>query len=348
MESIRCNKCGAEIPAESKFCLQCGNKIEATEIEGKKKYAPKLMHYAYGNNQSCAGKSDIIVRNGFVYFIVRKQDEINIKVAPISDNDTVQTLYTAKGPGCNASCINMVEDELIFYEFNDGHKITAIDVYSATRRVILENRACSSIWIENGIILFVERGRLFSVHIDGSEFFEYKLPFRIADRILGYSGNLYAITKDTNECVEIPYENDDFRYMEFTAGRDMIYAIIGNLYFAPDENDGGPILLCKNIGSLELTNGVENVERMVTGFEQYVIFNRTDEKEYSFAWNIQTLRVYKLNRYFDIPPYSFVQILSDYIIIEYQGGIYKIPAPVFFQGDEPMFEGEKHLFVSMV
>lgn len=344
MDTIKCGKCGAAIPAGSKFCMECGSKIEA-ESGKSRKYSPRLMHYAYGNNQSCGGKSDIIVRNGFVYFLVRKQDEINIKVAPVSDNDIVQTLYVAKGPGCTASCINMVEDELIFYEFNDGHKITAIDVYSGTRRVILENHGCSSIWIENGIIIFVERGRLRSVHIDGSGYFEYTLPFRLSDRIFGYSGNLYAVIRDTGEAVEIPYEKDDFRYMEFTAGKDMIYGIIGNLYFAPDDSDGGPVLLCKNIGSLEITNGVENVDRLVTAFEQYVIFNRKEENEYSFAWNIQTLRVYKLNRYFDIPPYSFTQILSDYILIEYMGGLYKIPAPIFFQGAEPMFEDDKYLFV---
>ena len=73
------------------------------------------------------------------------------------------------------------------------------------------------------------------------------------------------------------------------------------------------------------------------------VFNRKDEKEKSFAWNIQTLRVYGLNRYFELAPWSFTQVLSDYLMIEQNGRLYKIPAPIFFQGDEPMFE-DKYVF----
>ena len=344
MGTIICDKCGAAIPSGSKFCMECGNKIEAKE---KKTYKPRLMHYAYGNNQTTGGKSDILVRNGFVYFMSKSQDEISIKVSPVSDNDMIQTIYTGKGPGCTGGCLNMVEDELIFYEFNDGHKITAVNVYSAERRVILEGHGASSIWIENEVILFIERGRLRSVHIDGKEYYEYDLPFRLSDRIFGYSGNLYGIMRETKEVVEIPYESNDFRFMEFTAGIDMIYGIIGNLYFSPDELDGGPVTLCKNIGSLEITNGIENTDRMFTAFEQYVVFNKKEDTEFSYVWNIQTLRVYKLARYFTLPPYTFTQALSDYIIMGYEDGIYKIPAPIFFQGEEPMFETDKYLFAKM-
>ncbi len=346
MSTIKCGKCGADIPEKSKFCLECGSPIETQDSQNKT-YKHRLSHYSYGNNQSCAGKSDIVVRNGFVYFITKKKDAINIKVAPISDNDMVQTLYKSMGPGCSASSLNMVEDELIFYEFSDGDKISALDVYSGEKRVILENHAASSIWIENDLIIFVENGELKSVHLSGSEYMEYDLPFKVEDRIFGYSGNLYVISADSREVYEIPYEKSEYRSMNFTAGTDMIHAIIGNIYYSPAKFiPDDSVILSRNIETLEIRNGIQDVHRMLTAFEQYIIFSRKDEEKFSFAWNIQTLRVYSLNRYIDIPPYSFTQALSDYIIMENSGNLYKIPAPVFFQGDEPMF-ADKYKFVSL-
>lgn len=346
MSTIKCGKCGAEIPAGSKFCLECGAKIEAQVEKKEKSYRPRPMHYAYGNNQSCAGKSDIIVRNGFVYFISKSDYMFEIKVSPLSDNDMVQTLYLCKGPGSTASCINMVEDELIFYEYSDGDKISAIDVYSGEKRVILEGHKAESIWIENGRLIFVENSKLFAVDINGEEYMEYDLPFGVKDRIMGYSNHLYAIAEEDGDVYEIPYDSNEFRKMNFIAGTDMIYGIIGNLYYAPAKDVHGEVIFCQNIDSLELSNGVQEVERLVTAFEQYVIFNRKND-DCSFAMNVQTLRVYRLNRYIDIEPYSFTQILSDYILIQQDGKLYKIPAPVFFQESESMFDTDKYVFVEI-
>ena len=347
MSTIKCSKCGSEIPAGSKFCMECGSKIEPTAHQETGEYRPRLMHYAYGNNQSCGGKSDIIVRNGFVYYIHKEENEIQIRVSPINDETLVQTLYLCKGPGCTAACLNMVEDELIFYEFADGHKITAIDIYSGERRIILEGHPVSAIWIENELLTFVENGNLRSIHRNGSEYYEYTLPWRLSDRIFGYGGKLYATAEETGEAVEIPYRSDSFRPMNFLSGGDMIYGIIGNLYYAPAKDPHGNVIYCKNIDTMEIINGIQDVHRLITAFEQYVIFSRTDETDFCFAWNVQTLRVYKLNRFVDLAPYSFTHILSDYVLMEHDGKLYKVPAPVFFQGEEPMFDTDKYLFAEI-
>ncbi|GEM_PF-3173586 len=343
---MKCAKCGAVIPDNSRFCLECGSKIETKKNDSDNIFTRRI-HYSYGNNQSCGGKSDIVVRNGFVYYIVRDDNRFEIRVAPLSDNDNIQTLYSVEGPGSFASCINMVEDELIFYEHSNEDSITAVNVYSGEKRDIIKGYAVDSVWIENELLLFTEKGCLFSAGINGENFFEYSLPFKIEDRIFGYNGRLYVISQGGSEVFEILYGKNKYRSMEFSAGGDMIYGIIGNLYFSPSDEYREKVILCKSIDSLEVNNGIKDIERLVTAFEQYVIFSRANEKSCSFAWNVQTLRVYKLNRYLDLIPYSFSQALSDYILIQNERKLYKIPAPVFFQGDEPVFDDERYLFVEL-
>ena len=346
MDQIKCPKCGALIPSGSRFCMECGEKIAPAAPEKERSNSKRAMHYAYGNNQSCGGKSDIVVRNGFAYYIYRGIDQAEIRVKPLSEPDEVQTLYFVKGPGCRLNCLNMVEDELIFYEHAEGHRIVALDVYTAERREIVAGYDVSSIWIENGVLSFIENGFLMSVNLDGSEYYEYDLPFQLEDRIIGYGGKVYGTDRETGEAVEIPYHSEDYREMEFAPGKDMIYAIIGNLYYETEDPYVGEVVCCKRIDDLKVTHGIEGADRLLTAFEQYVIFNRKDEKEKSFAWNIQTLRVYSLNRYVDIEPWSFTQALSDYLMMEQKGKLYRIPAPVFFQGDEPMFD-DKYIFAEL-
>lgn len=338
---MKCKSCGAEIPANSKFCLECGAKVEA-EPE-KKKYRPGLMHYAYGNNQTCGGRSDIIIRNGFVYRIINGRDEAEITVTPVSDNDTSQRLYYIRGRGAALSCINMVEDELIFVEHAEKPGIIALDVYTGDRREIKEEIEPAALWIENDIITYVENSKLYSLRIGGEEFYEYNLDYPVSDRIIGYSGKLYTSLADTGEAVEIPYYSTEVRPLGFEAGKDMIYAMIGNLYYAPVNDENGSVIMCREIASLQITNGIQDTERLLTAFEQYLLFNRAGEKEFSFLWNIQTLRVYKLNRRVDLAEYSFCQTLSDYIFLENEGILYKVPAPEFFQGEEDIFV-EKYIF----
>ena len=343
MDQIKCPKCGAAIPSGSKFCMECGEKIAPAAPEKEQSYRPRAMHFAYGNNQSCGGRADIVVRNGFVYYIKREEDLGEIRVSPLSEPDKVQTLYRIQGPGSRLGCLNMVEDELVFYEHADGHRIVALNVYTGDRREINAGYDISALWIENGILSFIENGFLMSVKMDGSDHYEYDLPFQLEDRIIGYNGCIYGIDDATGEVMEIPFHSDDYRETGCVPEEDMIYAIIGNLYYRTTNEYVGDAICSKRLADLEVTNGVQDANRLLTAFEQYVIFNRKEEKEKTFAWNIQTLRVYALNRYFELAPWSFTQVLSDYLMIEQNGRLYKIPAPIFFQGDEPMFE-DKYVF----
>ncbi len=338
---MKCKDCGAVIPENSKFCLECGAKVEVKKET--KAYRPGLMHYAYGNNQTCGGKSKILIRNGFVYRIINRVNEAAISVTPVSDNDTSQTLYLLKGQGAFLSCINMVEDELIFAERGEQNSICAFNVYTGEKRVIKAGVEPEAIWIENEIITYVEADKLYSLKIDGEDFYSYNLDYKVADRLIGYSGKIYTCTADTSEAMEIPYYSSEIRPLGFEIGKDMLYAMIGNLYYAPVNDDNGNVIMCKEISSLNITNGIQDTDRLITAFEQYVLFNRKDDAESSFLWNIQTLRVYKLNRHIDVDPYSFCQALSDYIFLEKSGKLYMIPSPEFFQGEEDVFI-DKYLF----
>ncbi len=309
-------------------------------------HTSRPLHFAYGNNQSCGGRSDIVIRNGFAYYIRREEDKAEIRVSPLSEGDKVQTLYAIQGPGARLSCLNMVEDELVFYEHADGHRIVALNVYSGERREIAAGYEAQSLWIENDIVSFVEGGFLFSVKMDGSDHFEYDLPFSLKERIISYNGNIYGFDKATGQVVEIPFYTDDYREMGCVPGEDMIYAIIGNLYYQTKDEFVGDVVCCKRLEDLAVTNGVQEADRLLTAFEQYVVFNRKGESDKSFAWNIQTLRVYSLNRHLDLAPWSFTQVLSDYLMMEQDGKLYKIPAPIFFQGSEPMFD-DKYLFAEL-
>ncbi|MBR6504031.1 MAG: zinc ribbon domain-containing protein [Firmicutes bacterium] len=346
MDQIKCPKCGAAIPAGSKFCMECGEKIAPARPEKEQSHRTRPMHFAYGNNQSCGGRADVVVRNGFVYYILRKENLAEIRVSPLSEPDKVQTLYRIQGPGSLLSCLNMVEDELVFYEHTDSDRIAALNVYTGERRVISAGYEVSALWIENGVLSFIENGFLMSVKMDGSGHYEYDLPFQLKDRIIGYGGNIYGFDKDTGEVVEILFHSEEYREMGCVPGEDMIYAIIGNLYYQTEDEYVGNAVCCKRISDLEVTNGVQDADRLLTAFEQYVIFNRREEKDKTFAWNIQTLRVYALNRYFELAPWSFTQVLSDYLLIEQNGKLYKIPAPIFFQGNEPMFD-DKYAFAEL-
>ena len=339
---MKCKFCGADIPENSKFCLECGAKVETPDAENRPQ-RKKPMHSACGNNQTCGGRSDIVIRNGFVYRIIRGKDQAEITVTPVSDEDKTQVLYYIKGKDADLSCINMVEDELIFSEKAEEEGITALDVYSGDKRQIITGYRPEAMWIENEIITFVQDEKLYSLHYRGGDFFEYNLDFPLADRLIGYGGRLYTCLADTGEAVELsPYETE-VRPMGFEAGEDMIYAIIGCLYYSPVNDANGSVIMCRNIESLEVRNGIQDTDRLLTAFEQYVLFNKAGEPEWSFLWNIQTLRVYKLNRRVDLHPYSFSQALSDYIFLENEGNLYKVPAPVFFQGDEDIFV-DKFLF----
>ena len=44
-EKIKCSKCGVEVPVNSKFCLECGNKIETLNIQEKIVKCPKCNAY---------------------------------------------------------------------------------------------------------------------------------------------------------------------------------------------------------------------------------------------------------------------------------------------------------------
>ena len=301
-ETGQCPCCGSEdvvlCDDGTYICMECGEKIAPAAPEKEQSYRPRAMHFAYGNNQSCGGRADIVVRNGFVYYIKREEDLGEIRVSPLSEPDKVQTLYRIQGPGSRLGCLNMVEDELVFYEHTDGDRIVALNVYSGERREINAGYEVSALWIENGVLSFIENGFLMSVKMDGSDHYEYDLPFQLKDRIIGYNGRIYGFEKAGGEVIEIPFHSEEFREMGCVPGEDMIYAIIGNLYYQTKDEYVGNAVCSKRIEDLEITNGVQDADRLLTAFDQYVIFNRKDEKEKFFAWNIQTLRVYGLNRYF--------------------------------------------------